>query len=64
MHCEDYFLSKLIKPKNFIVISDYVYTDDRRFKKLGYLNMVLYFAKNTIMKNNKDYFKKDIGYWL
>lgn len=64
MHCEDYFLSKLIKPKNFIVVSDYVYTDDRRFKKLGYLNMVLYFAKNTIMKNNKDYFKKDIGYWL
>lgn len=64
MHCEDYFLSKEIKIKNFSIVNKYVYTDDRRFKKMGYLNMVTYFVKNMFKKNNKDYFKKDIGYWL
>jgi hypothetical protein len=24
----------------------------------------MYFVKNMFKKNNKDYFKKDIGYWL
>lgn len=64
MHCEDYFLSKEINPKNFTLINKYVYTDDRRFKKMGYLNMVTYFIKNMFKKNDKNYFKKDIGYWL
>jgi hypothetical protein len=26
--------------------------------------MVKYFIKNMIRRNNKGYFKKDIGYWL
>jgi glycosyltransferase involved in cell wall biosynthesis len=64
MHCEDYFLSKEVDPKKFKMIDSYVYTDDRRFKKLGYFNMVMYFLKNTFKKNDKEYFKKDIGYWL
>ena len=64
MHCEDYFLSKEIKAKNFSLVNKYVYTDDRRFKKMGYLNMITYFVKNMFKKNDKDYFKKDIGYWL
>jgi hypothetical protein len=64
MHCEDYFLSKEVDTKKFKMIDSYVYTDDRRFKKLGYLNMVMYFLKNTFKKNDKEYFKKDIGYWL
>lgn len=64
MHCEDYFLSKEINPKKFSVVNKYVYTDNRRFKKMGYLKMVTYFIKNIFKKNDKDYFKKDIGYWL
>jgi glycosyltransferase involved in cell wall biosynthesis len=64
MHCEDYFLSKYIDPKKFSVVKRYVYTDDRRFKKMGKLNMIAYFIKNMTKKNNKEYFKKDIGYWL
>jgi glycosyltransferase involved in cell wall biosynthesis len=64
MHCEDYFLSKEISSEKFSLHNDYVYTDDRRFKKLGYINMMMYFIKNMFKKNNKEYFKKDIGYWL
>ena len=64
MHCEDYFLSKEVNPNKYIVLNEYIYTDDRRFKKLGNLGIIKYFVKNMIEKNNKDYFKKDIGYWL
>jgi len=64
MHCEDYFLSKEVNPKKFKIVDSYVYTDDRRFKKLGYMNMVMYFIKNSFKRNNKEYFKQDIGYWL
>ena len=64
MHCEDYFLSKKVNPSKYTIINEYVYTDDRRFKKLGNLGIIKYFVKNMIEKNNKDYFKKDIGYWL
>jgi glycosyltransferase involved in cell wall biosynthesis len=64
MHCEDYFLSKGICSDVFKIFDGYVYTDDRRFKKMGYFNMVMYFIKNTLNRNDKDYFKRDIGYWL
>ena len=64
MHCEDYFLSKEISRHKFSVVNKYIYTDDRRFKKMGKLNIIAYFIKNMIKKNDKEYFKKDIGYWL
>jgi len=63
LHCEDYFLSRKISRSKYIIINDYTYTDDRRFKKLGTLNMIKYFTKNILNKNNKEYFKKDVGYW-
>lgn len=64
MHCEDYFLSKEITPTKYVILNEYTYTDDRRFKKIGTIKMIKYFIKNTIKKNNKEYFKKDVGYWL
>jgi glycosyltransferase involved in cell wall biosynthesis len=63
-HCEDYFLSKQIKNKKFEIYNGFIYTDDRRFKKFGTVKMIKYFIKNMIEKNNKEFFKKDIGYWL
>jgi glycosyltransferase involved in cell wall biosynthesis len=63
MHCEDYFLSKKVKPSKFKLLKRRVYFDDRRFKKVGINSFVFYFIKNLINKNNKEYFKKDIGYW-
>ena len=64
MHCEDYFLSKQINPNKYVILNEYTYTDDRRFKKLGVIKMIKYFINNTIKKDNKEYFKKDVGYWL
>ena len=64
MHCEDYFLSKLVDKKKFSIVRSYVYTDDRRLKKMGKFKIAMYFINNIIHKNNKEFFKKDIGYWL
>jgi predicted glycosyltransferase involved in capsule biosynthesis len=63
MHCEDYFLSKQVNTKDFAIVNDYVYTDDRRFNKVGYFGLMIYFINNILKRNNKDFFKKDIGYW-
>jgi hypothetical protein len=56
-------LSKKVKPSKFKLLKRRVYFDDRRFKKVGINSFVFYFIKNLINKNNKEYFKKDIGYW-
>jgi glycosyltransferase involved in cell wall biosynthesis len=63
MHCEDYFLTKNVDSNKFKLLKKRVYFDDRRFKKSGFYNFIFYFIKNIVNKNNKDYFKKDIGYW-
>jgi glycosyltransferase involved in cell wall biosynthesis len=63
MHCEDYFLSKKISSSKFSIINRYIYTDNRRFKKMSYIGMILYVFKNILNRNNIEYFKKDINYW-
>lgn len=63
MHCEDYLLSRLFNKQDFTILDGYIYSDDRRFKKMSYLKMIKYFIKNIKMRNNIDYFKKDVNYW-
>ncbi len=63
MHCEDYLLSKRVDKDKFDIIKKDVFSDNRRFKKMGYWGMVKYIFKNTINRNNYDYFKKDVNYW-
>lgn len=60
---EDFWLSKQIPKKYFKIIDRYVKQDDRRFKKMGYLNFIYIVTKNYFNKRNKNYFTKDIGYW-
>jgi len=64
MHCEDYLLSKKFDTKKFKILNKYIYSDDRRFKKMTYWKMVKYFIKNIRMRNNMEFFRKDINYWL
>jgi glycosyltransferase involved in cell wall biosynthesis len=61
---EDFWLSRKVPKKYFKIINRHVGQDDRRFKKMGYINFIYITVKNYINKNNKDYFKKDIGYWI
>lgn len=63
MHCEDYLLSRKVDRSKFGIINKDVYSDDRRFKKMGYWNMIKYIWRNTVNRNNYNYFKKDINYW-
>jgi len=62
-HCEDYFLSKQITSDKFSIIAQFVYTDDRRFIKMGYFGFTKYFIKNIVNRNDKEFFKKEIKYW-
>jgi glycosyltransferase involved in cell wall biosynthesis len=62
-HSEDYLLSKKYPVDKFKISNHYVGQDDRRFKKMGYMFMVVMLIKGFINKDNIDYFKKDIGYW-
>jgi len=63
MHCEDYLLSRQINPQRFTILNQDVYTDNRRFKKMGHFNMIRYVFKNILNRNNIEYFNKNIGYW-
>ena len=62
-HSEDYMLSKKYHPSEFRISDHYIGQDDRRFKKMGYLGMVKLLIKSFINRDNKDFFKKDVGYW-
>ena len=60
---EDYALSKHYHPKRFRISKHFIGQDDRRFKKIGYIGMVVLIIKGFINRNNLEFFKKDIGYW-
>ena len=62
-HSEDYLLSKKYPVDKFKISNHYVGQDDRRFKKMGYMFMIVLLIKGFINRNNMDYFKKDVGYW-
>jgi glycosyltransferase involved in cell wall biosynthesis len=62
-HCEDYLLSKKFNPLKFSIINKEAWTDDRRFKKIGYLSMVKYMIKNFLNRSDDSYFYKDVNYW-
>jgi glycosyltransferase involved in cell wall biosynthesis len=62
-HCEDYLLSKRISTNKFGIIRCDVYSDNRRFKKIGYWGMIKYVFKNIVNRNSYNYFKKNINYW-
>jgi glycosyltransferase involved in cell wall biosynthesis len=63
LHCEDYLFSKKFDRKKAGLFNNYIFTDNRRFKKMGYLNMIFYVLKNIKMRNNNNYFQKNINYW-
>jgi glycosyltransferase involved in cell wall biosynthesis len=63
-HSEDYLLSRKVPKSKFKIVNKWIGQDDRRFKKMGYINFILLIIKNYINRNKKGYFTKDIGYWI
>ena len=61
--CEDFWLSKQIRPERFGILKSSIYTSDRRFKKMGYFWMIKNFILSWINRNNIEFFKKDFKYW-
>lgn len=60
---EDYHLSKQYNPKKFHISKMKYGQDDRRFEKMGYINMFKLIVLNYIHRNNIEWFKQDVGYW-
>ena len=63
-HTEDWLLSKKISPNKFLLVTDLITQDDRRFKKFGYWRMVKLIWFNWLNRNNREYYLNDAGYWL
>jgi len=62
-HSEDYLLSKNIAKNRFLILSDGVTQDDRRFKKMGYFGMFRFILTNYLNRKNLDHFRKSTNYW-
>jgi glycosyltransferase involved in cell wall biosynthesis len=60
---EDFWLSRKVSKKYFKILNKYVGQDDRRFKKMGYLNFLKIVILNYWYRNDIRWFKKDVGYW-
>ena len=63
-HSEDYYLSKRYNPKQFKISKHYIGQDDRRFKKMGYYGMIKLVIKSYLNRNNLEFFKRDVNYWV
>lgn len=62
-YAEDYNLSRKVNKKRFGIVNSFVYSDDRRFKKMGYTSVIKLFLKTLKNKNNENYYKQKINYF-
>jgi len=62
-YAEDYNLSRKVNKKRFGIVNSFVYSDDRRFKKMGYTGVIKLFLKTLKNKNNENYYKQKINYF-
>lgn len=62
-HAEDYFLTKQIPKNKFAVASSFLLTSNRRFKKMGYWNIIKLTFLSALNTKNDSFFYKDKGYW-
>lgn len=60
---EDYHISSKIKPRNFKIVDDYVFTPSRRFQKKGVWYMIKLALDAWINRNNDNWFEKDYNYF-
>lgn len=54
---EDYFLSKDISPRKFLIIGS-IFTTNRRFQKIGHWNMIKEFVRVALNAKNQSFFYK------
>ena len=52
---DTFFIFKAKDKGNFICINDIVYTDMRRYKRLGYLYLIIFWLKEWVLPSKKDY---------
>ncbi len=63
LYAEDYLLSKQVARRRFAVIPGAVMTSNRRFQKMGHIQIASMFLMTALNSGNPDYFLRDHGYW-
>ncbi|MHB1936060.1 MAG: glycosyltransferase [Acidobacteriaceae bacterium] len=63
LYAEDYLLTKQIARRRFAVIPGVVLTSNRRFQKMGRLQIAGMFLRTALNSGNESYFLRDQGYW-
>ena len=63
LYAEDYLLSKQIDCSRFAVIPGTVLTSNRRFQKMGRLQIARMFLNTALHSGDPEYFLRDQGYW-
>lgn len=63
LYAEDYFLSKNVAGDRFGIVPGYVFTTNRRFKKMGYFKFIRLFIKTVVNSHDDAFFFQDHRYW-
>ena len=63
LYAEDYLLSKQVARRRFAVIPGTVLTSNRRFQKMGHMQIAAMFLKTALHSGDESYFRRDQGYW-
>lgn len=63
LYAEDYLLSQKVARKRFAIVPGHVVTTNRRFKKMGHLNLVRLFLNTALHTHNESFFLRDHKYW-
>lgn len=63
LYAEDYLLSQKVDCRKFGIVSGYVHTTNRRFKKMGHSKIAGMFLRTALNSWNESYFLRDQRYW-
>src|SRR5215471_19842729 len=63
LYAEDYLLSQKVARSRFAILPGHVVTTNRRFKKMGHLNLVRLFLNTALHTHNESFFLRDHKYW-
>ena len=63
LFAEDYLLSQKVRRTRFGIVPGKIVTTNRRFKKMGHIQLVRLFLNTALHTWNENYFLRDHKYW-
>jgi glycosyltransferase involved in cell wall biosynthesis len=63
LYAEDYLLSQKVARRRFGIVGGEVLTTNRRFKKMGHMQLVRLFLNTALHTHSEGFFLRDHNYW-